>query len=202
MGRPQQAPHGIISACAEQTHIEGKVQACPWDHLRVCGADLTGKVTIAPVGGSSPRVRSRLPRPACEVEHARIISACAEQTACGARSTFVATDHLRVCGADRSPSYPHTGRMGSSPRVRSRPGRVSLRRANMRIISACAEQTSGGPRPGSRTRNHLRVCGADLPLGTLTFHQSGSSPRVRSRPPNWRGHAHGIRIISACAEQT
>ena len=51
-----------------------------WDHLRVCGADLSCLVGDEVGDGSSPRVRSRhfpsrVARPAWG-----IISACAEQT--------------------------------------------------------------------------------------------------------------------------
>ena len=70
---------------------------------------------------------------------------------------------------------------GSSPRVRSRPVKAGGACFGVRIISACAEQTTRTRNISARTTDHLRVCGAD---GTDNHGQprtDGSSPRVRSR---------------------
>ena len=71
-----------------------------------------------------------------------IISACAEQTAIMDRVPHLMRDHLRVCGADSSEIAARLGFTGSSPRVRSRHGRQLQGRKPLRIISACAEQTT------------------------------------------------------------
>ena len=55
---------GIISACAEQTRPRPQTANGNRDHLRVCGADPAIVTGIGHLRGSSPRVRSRLPRPA------------------------------------------------------------------------------------------------------------------------------------------
>ena len=54
---------------------------------------------------------------------------------------FMASDHLRVCGADPREQSVTGHEQGSSPRVRSRRGVVGLVDDDQRIISACAEQT-------------------------------------------------------------
>ena len=92
--------------------------------------------------------------------------------------------------------------LGSSPRVRSRPGRADLRAQRVRIISACAEQTRWRKPTKKWTWDHLRVCGADSLAFWNGTHTSGSSPRVRSRPQQIPQAGTTGGIISACAEQT
>ena len=132
---------GIISACAEQTHIVWRLFYCPRDHLRVCGADETKGQLVETKTGSSPRVRSRRSRSLRGHVPLGIISACAEQTSSSSQSSLRPRDHLRVCGADQAELGERCRHEGSSPRVRSRP---NLRRPSCLgagIISACAEQT-------------------------------------------------------------
>ena len=132
--------------------------------------------------GSSPRVRSRLPRHGLGDEAVRIISACAEQTCIRWPTSALQQDHLRVCGADEL--------------KQSGTGTVTW------IISACAEQTSNSMTTIPTRTDHLRVCGADV---MKPLHQSsivGSSPRVRSRLAVRTVPARCAGIISACAEQT
>ena len=156
--------------------------------------------------GSSPRVRSGR-RPVCRFwRRRRIISACAERTSLARSLSSSRWDHLRVCGADAVVSVVAAPGQGSSPRVRSglRHGVVALDVAG--IISACAERTFKDfqqPRP---SRDHLRVCGADLvETGDLPT-PWGSSPRVRSGLPHRRDRRPveqpRLGIISACAERT
>ena len=152
--------------------------------------------------GSSPRVRSRQKEAARKPLPSGIISACAEQTLRRPTRPHHGRDHLRVCGADLMATLCDPFRLGSSPRVRSRPHVVDDDVTRGGIISACAEQTvSSASRSGS-ARDHLRVCGADSHCTRQTIHRSGSSPRVRSRLRcsivRWVGRG----IISACAEQT
>ncbi len=132
----------IISACAEQTRQARPRASTSWDHLRVCGADHSPFGLMTTADGSSPRVRSRHTQRLVEAVPCGIISACAEQTSTPTRMESRLRDHLRVCGADQKTKNTVAGRMGSSPRVRSRPCRCRIRSAPMRIISACAEQTN------------------------------------------------------------
>ena len=172
------------------------------DHLRVCGADLAQPDLRAPQQGSSPRVRSRHRARIRRRRGGRIISACAEQTLMLNSVSALIGDHLRVCGADLQVVRCHVERLGSSPRVRSRLRRIHRHQLQERIISACAEQTSGCRRCWSSTRDHLRVCGADATVSALHRRTLGSSPRVRSRHGLGRRRTSLRGIISACAEQT
>ena len=160
-GKPGHVRHGIISACAEQTTPPLELRGRSWDHLRVCGADGQDGPTVPYETGSSPRVRSRLRDAVNQALNNGIISACAEQTAPTPWGSCAAGDHLRVCGADLVPPGAGLAELGSSPRVRSRP-RIWKRHAiGIRIISACAEQTSPVMVGVWPRRDHLRVCGAD-----------------------------------------
>ena len=172
------------------------------DHLRVCGADRIPNPPRRPRQGSSPRVRSRRVASAITRPSQGIISACAEQTISPWDGLGAYTDHLRVCGADTDSYGCEWHVTGSSPRVRSRPAFWLAVRRSHGIISACAEQTCGRRSAGYPTKDHLRVCGADLHRTSPTRSESGSSPRVRSRPLRTQNCSLPLRIISACAEQT
>ncbi len=111
-------------------------------------------------------------------------------------------DHLRVCGADLPLSLVVGPNSGSSPRVRSRPVQSVDEVGGDRIISACAEQTRSSRLATVRSRDHLRVCGADIRVLPARLPRQGSSPRVRSRRGQRRHHHPQPGIISACAEQT
>ena len=154
------------------------------------------------MAGSSPRVRSRQRGSHVGLLGRGIISACAEQTRRTVWAACMTRDHLRVCGADKDGSGTGGGGEGSSPRVRSRPHSPQVPATRPGIIPACAEQTMSRVSNEPESWDHLRVCGADLPVGHARQRPPGSSPRVRSR----RGRAGRRRgrpgIISACAEQT
>ena len=172
------------------------------DHLRVCGADARASSSVLSISGSSPRVRSRQLVDFTVVFCHGIISACAEQTKSFPKANVILWDHLRVCGADH-PTVHHGYRgVGSSPRVRSRQCCVRHHTSFLRIISACAEQTSSCASRTIACGDHLRVCGADSSTTYPTTWDEGSSPRVRSRLRGGPGDGDVVGIISACAEQT
>ena len=111
-------------------------------------------------------------------------------------------DHLRVCGADEVLKHFHRYPKGSPPRVRSRLMTKLALHSLDGITSACAEQTS--PRQGCpcRSRDHLRVCGADEMSEDEAGARVGSPPRVRSRLGQAYTFVTEFGITSACAEQT
>ena len=137
----RQRSRRITSACAEQTPPIASSSRCCEDHLRVCGADTTCRVTSPTLMGSPPRVRSRPKQSQCQCQHVGITSACAEQTSNLSSPRSATRDHLRVCGADQVTVVPLPGIGGSPPRVRSRPFALPLHAAALGITSACAEQT-------------------------------------------------------------
>ena len=172
---------GIISACAERTISAASTSKGSKDHLRVCGADRSTNDSQDNRTGSSPRVRSGRPVPSIRHSPNGIISACAERTAAALAAAVSARDHLRVCGADNRGTASGGQNQGSSPRVRSGPHCFCFRHRELRIISACAERTWLACQHRRSSRDHLRVCGADVHAGDEITHILGSSPRVRSR---------------------
>ena len=201
----EQALDGIISACAERTCVSGlgfDHGVGGWDYLRVCGADSSTACLLSCAAGLSPRVRSGPIGIQLDGRVEGIISACAERTTCLPADTACLRDYLRVCGADSvSPAItrlPH----GLSPRVRSGPAHQPPLQAPGRIISACAERTSGAGSIGAYGWDYLRVCGADDPFDAVMLLQGGLSPRVRSGPEATPLPPCLLRIISACAERT
>ena len=91
---------------------------------------------------------------------------------------------------------------GSSPRVRGKHEDRPDAGGTVRIIPACAGQTTGRPWPRPTPPDHPRVCGANCSSGFAGSSAAGSSPRVRGK--RHAGHALplGFRIIPACAGQT
>ena len=168
----------------------------------MCGADFNQMTDNEWDVGSPPRVRSRPTRICYLVDAPGITSACAEQTAPPITATHDGTDHLRVCGADRSDWYHRVTMDGSPPRVRSRLYAVRGKLGGHGITSACAEQTQSDVRWSGRCRDHLRVCGADGAAQYALEHHGGSPPRVRSRHGVLLRSVVGLGITSACAEQT
>ena len=128
-----------------------------------------------------------------------------------AGTQYNATTCPARAGLIPSPAPTHWGR-GHPPRMRrdvpssgpswSGPRAIGRSRAGRRIISACAERSTSSCRTATPSRDHLRVCGADMVTPYRVSVTTGSPPRVRSRrtfacPVQRRGG-----ITSACAEQT
>ena len=193
---------GITSACAEQTVVCHCNHLPVWDHLRVCGADHVNHLPMLCGVGSPPRVRSRPIIEDVRLSPRRITSACAEQTIISRCCVVCCGDHLRVCGADMILSVHVQSWSGSPPRVRSRRRGQSQPSAAPRITSACAEQTAAGLGGSGRSRDHLRVCGADGVVPMIADLAEGSPPRVRSRRVAGVHGVGRVGITSACAEQT
>ena len=193
---------GIISACAERTHLRMKSDCAARDYLRVCGADFWAAATAASISGLSPRVRSGQADQRARQRTRGIISACAERTEMSPSCMNHFGDYLRVCGADISLPPTPVVRWGLSPRVRSGPEATPLPPCLLRIISACAERTWNTTGRSSRTRDYLRVCGADRISVNCSSLALGLSPRVRSGLPPIPRIGSCTGIISACAERT
>ena len=152
--------------------------------------------------GSPPRVRSRRRRLARKGRAGGITSACAEQTYQLEVQNTIRGDHLRVCGADGVYIVSMVSHPGSPPRVRSRRGVLGATKGDFGITSACAEQTHFRAVTSCGGSDHLRVCGADASYAVYEDMQSGSPPRVRSRPCLRSRRIASTGITSACAEQT
>ena len=72
----------------------------------------------------------------------------------------------------------------------------------MGLIPACAGQTRSGGALTRRRTAHPRVCGADRTDVDEGWEATGSSPRVRGRPPGVGAEDDAGGLIPACAGQT
>ena len=179
-----------------RTRADGRI-------IPACAGNTTPAFSAAAkVSGSSPRARGT--RVVRETARAvlRIIPACAGNTASRFPRSYLRADHPRVRG-EHSMTDPELVRAaGSSPRARGTQHRFGRCAARVRIIPACAGNTSStaGAR-GSRS-DHPRVRGEHETRAIDAQLRLGSSPRARgtqeSTPPS---HPHS-RIIPACAGNT
>ncbi|OZG55702.1 hypothetical protein BTIS_1929 [Bifidobacterium tissieri] len=192
----------IIPACAGQTCTHARVLITAPDHPRVCGANSMAMALMSVHIGSSPRVRGKLTTRPYLGAGDRIIPACAGQTPTATGASPRPTDHPRVCGANVGPGFKPPRPHGSSPRVRGKLGRRRDLITHVRIIPACAGQTTEGGEIAAVSSDHPRVCGANWIHAHLTPAHAGSSPRVRGKPGQVEESATGVRIIPACAGQT
>ena len=194
--------HGIIPACAGNTHANPGPNGGTGDHPRVCGEHSTRPMKLALSMGSSPRVRGTRRRASSALPWAGIIPACAGNTEDPAWTTAQRRDHPRVCGehAVCPPMRPRT--LGSSPRVRGtlRQGQRDPRDPG--IIPACAGNTRFDVSRSARHKDHPRVCGEHVVAALAQAAHAGSSPRVRGTPAGRCRCAWRRRIIPACAGNT
>ena len=152
------------------------------DHPRVCGAN----VLIGFVAHSS----------------VRIIPACAGRTRNAPNRITPTSDHPRVCGANTNRMSPWSRRVGSSPRVRGELIDCVVRASPGRIIPACAGRTRKSNTLTASSKDHPRVCGANVIIAVFMSSFPGSSPRVRGERRQRAGCNAGAWIIPACAGRT
>ena len=117
--------------------------------------------------GSSPRVRGTLPPAGGCNQGRRIIPACAGNSVFSRRPTGRTTDHPRVCGELLSRRTTDCRSTGSSPRVRGTLCVPSRSVTRMRIIPACAGNSSTARLNHSSNSDHPRVCGELLVSGMI-----------------------------------
>ena len=196
------SPRGLIPACAGKT-VEARSQASrAWAHPRVCGENETTGPFSQQVTGSSPRVRGKPaplhggPRP-----H-RLIPACAGKTCTCHQTRSAPRAHPRVCGENPEDGIRSFAVAGSSPRVRGKPHQALPARKPRRLIPACAGKTTQTRPSPSPAPAHPRVCGENDPCASRTSVRSGSSPRVRGKPPGRQRRPGGEGLIPACAGKT
>ena len=119
------AVDGITPACAGKTAPFSSISQPRRDHPRVCGKDDSFHHNRLLTIGSPPRVRERHNcRVHCSTSN-RITPACAGKTL---QKDFInrpIQDHPRVCGKDFLGKRFHVWNIGSPPRVRERPHKLT-----------------------------------------------------------------------------
>ena len=168
----------------------------------MCGENRPGRVHVDDLGGSSPRVRGKHHRRRRDPHRWRLIPACAGKTGPAPVACSAARAHPRVCGENFLSWAPRTALMGSSPRVRGKPGQVLHGGAHVRLIPACAGKTGLRSALRKPARAHPRVCGENETAGPFSQQVTGSSPRVRGKLASHRVGVESPGLIPACAGKT
>ncbi len=132
----------IIPAHAGQTSLSRLASSAATDHPRACGANFSNGKIIGLDVGSSPRMRGKPTFRSDAVEYRRIIPAHAGQTRRRLQHHQRLPDHPRACGANHQRTSAMLGGIGSSPRMRGKPGGRTQRLEQRRIIPAHAGQTT------------------------------------------------------------
>ena len=132
----------------------------------------------------------------------RIIPAHAGQTPGRWNGHVEQSDHPRACGANAALAARCSARIGSSPRMRGKPGPTRPRPRAGRIIPAHAGQTVCGARSTSVATDHPRACGANPSENSVSGTAIGSSPRMRGKLSAGKLQFAANRIIPAHAGQT
>ena len=148
-------------------------------HPRVGGEHAHGDAGPVVSHGSSPRGRGT---PCCPNDHAppnRVIPAWAGNTAIIGAQPVSTTGHPRVGGEHRPSPRADAHAVGSSPRGRGTPRRLSLALARLRVIPAWAGNTPVAGLPPGRTPGHPRVGGEHGRQRRPFLVGCGSSPHGR-----------------------
>ena len=171
-------------------------------HPRGCGADVKRYRRLRLRSGSSPRVRGRRDLVQRLVDRLRLIPAGAGQTSPGRDHQTRSSAHPRGCGADGPGCRFIVTAPGSSPRVRGRRAGTVFPAERVGLIPAGAGQTSAATTAAMAVAAHPRGCGADGLRTRRMVSRSGSSPRVRGRPPAAAPAHRDAGLIPAGAGQT
>ena len=152
--------------------------------------------------GSSPRVRGKPRGGARDPAAPGLIPARAGKTRTRATSPTAPWAHPRACG-ENSTNHPRPrSSRGSSPRVRGKRLVEFFGRDLARLIPARAGKTPPRPRPPLHPPAHPRACGENSARSVHRSLASGSSPRVRGKPPRVRRRRGSPRLIPARAGKT
>ena len=154
------------------------------------------------MGGSSPRVRGKLHRVGEPLAPPRLIPARAGKTRGRPPRPATARAHPRACGENPTYSTTSASNQGSSPRVRGKRDGARLRPSHAGLIPARAGKTVGQDLRCEEDRAHPRACGENAHPRAVLIFGSGSSPRVRGKPPQCVHQCRTTRLIPARAGKT
>ena len=174
---------GLIPACAGKTRRSETGTAPVRAHPRVCGENFRTPMPAEIWPGSSPRVRGKPTGRSDAIVSHGLIPACAGKTHQWSGRESATRAHPRVCGENLSSLSGKARCLGSSPRVRGKLTLGSNQDLATGLIPACAGKTSSMTCVRGTGRAHPRVCGENAELGFKKVGGSGSSPRVRGKPP-------------------
>ena len=148
--RPDQGRRGrgLIPARAGKTARHWRGGAGVPAHPRACGENMYGSPMSGDTRGSSPRVRGKPPHPLAHAHPRGLIPARAGKTRWRGLRTRIGPAHPRVCGENLDLADPASFPLGSSPRVRGKPGGGGPAGPPPGLIPACAGKTYTCPLSG------------------------------------------------------
>ena len=175
------APARLIPARAGKTPVGVTRSTTDRAHPRACGENTWRLCHPQWTGGSSPRVRGKHESVGSLGRVSRLIPARAGKTRRGGGRARCTAAHPRACGENRARLARAPAQVGSSPRVRGKPGRGGGPVLRVGLIPARAGKTS--TRWGARCpqRAHPRACGENIQGVADALKAVGSSPRVRGK---------------------
>ena len=113
-----------------------------------------------------------------------ITPACAGKRGCSCRFHMPPGDHPRVCGEKPLGHRCQCVLLGSPPRMRGKGIAIFRQLHHGRITPAYAGKSRLWRRPGTRCRDHPRVCGEKHQTFDSAAFPTGSPPRMRGKVRN------------------
>ena len=111
-------------------------------------------------------------------------------------------EHPRVCGENAGHLWSCFWPVGTSPRMRGKPGLEDRGALPRRNIPAYAGKTIMPESPKDIAAEHPRVCGENYLAGISQHSQRGTSPRMRGKHDQLRSPKRRARNIPAYAGKT
>ena len=192
----------LIPARAGKTGRRASWSRCSGAHPRACGENLRAGPRRVGRGGSSPRVRGKLPVLRLQFPGAGLIPARAGKTPWSNPARRCGGAHPRACGENVEAVRAYYNPGGSSPRVRGKPAVGGRPDGGPRLIPARAGKTPPGPSRGHSPTAHPRACGENINPHFSLESQRGSSPRVRGKRGPLANARCSRRLIPARAGKT
>ena len=135
---------GLIPAHAGKTSRQSSLRRLTWAHPRACGENFKPRKGKGDAGGSSPRMRGKLPW--------RKITPGLDEA------------HPRACGENIHRTSVEAAGCGSSPRMRGKQSINSLVSVDLGLIPAHAGKTLISWIARSASWAHPRACGENIEL--------------------------------------
>ncbi len=166
------------------------------------GKHLPVALALLLVGGSSPHARETQSRTDRRHSRHRLIPACAGNTISVAAQAYTCPAHPRMRGKHNDLGHSAGRLHGSSPHARETRAVHDHYYYALRLIPACAGNTTRRTSDRQRPSAHPRMRGKHF-LGNVV-HESGcgSSPHARETQSSGDPIPEDLRLIPACAGNT
>ena len=144
-------------------------------------------------------MRGKEPASCAQVLRQGITPACAGKRGCSCRFHMPPGDHPRVCGEKPLGHRCQCVLLGSPPRMRGKGIAIFRQLHHGRITPAYAGKSRLWRRPGTRCRDHPRVCGEKHQTFDSAAFPTGSPPRMRGKETASRNRSRSTGITPAYA---